>query len=234
MTKRILIVDSEEKNFELLAGHIAAALPGTVIDYVQDGARALTLLDSGVRYALLVTDLKLAHADGLEIVQRGLALREHFPVFISTDFSILGDLRALLADHPNVRLYQRPAESFQVLDDVLTVLRATPDDVVKTIALPTLLEMMCLDGKSCLLEFVPVGGGSAGFLCLDGGELFHAAVGDLAGEPAFQRMVGQTSAEIRIFEGSYTATRNVQASLSALLLRCCKEADERLAPAAAS
>lgn len=234
MTKRILIVDSEEKNFELLAGHIAAAMPGTVIDYVQDGARALTLLDSGVRYALLVTDLKLAHADGLEVVQRGLSLREHFPVFIGTDFSILGDLRTLLADHPNVRLYQRPAESFQVLEDVLATLRFIPDDVVKTIALPTLLEMMCLDGKSCLLEFDPASGGGAGYLVLNEGELFHAAIGDLAGEPAFQRMVNQPSAELRIFEGSYSAARNVQASLSALLLRCCKETDERLASAAAS
>ncbi len=233
MTKRILIVDSEEKNFELLAGHISAAVTPIVIDYVTDGHRALALLDSGVRYSLLVTDLKLASVDGLEIVQRGLSLRENFPVFIGTDFSILDDLKTLLADYPNVRLYQRPTESFQVLGDVLAALQAIPDDVVKTIALPTLLEMIRLDRKSCLLEFVTEES-DRGFLCFDRGELFHAAIADQAGEPAFQDMVSRTSSELRIFEGNYTAERNVHFTLSVLLLRCFKETDERSVAVAAS
>ncbi len=232
MTKRILIVDSEEKNFELLAGHIATAVPTAVIDYIVDGHLALSLLDSGLVYCLLITDLKLATADGLEVVQRGLAHREHLPVFIGTDFSILADLKVLLADHPNVRLYQRPAESFQVLDDVLAVLRSVPDDVVKTIAFPTLVEMVRLDRKSCLLEFVT--SGESGYLCFNQGELFHAAIADLVGESAFELMLGLTSSELRLYEGTYRAERNVHSNLDVLLLRCSSQADEREAAVIAS
>lgn len=232
MTKRILIVDSEEKNFELIAGQIASAAPTTVIDYIVDGNLALSLLDSGLVYCLLITDLKLANADGLEVVRRGLAHREHLPVFIGTDFTVPGDLRALLADHPDVRLYQRPAESFQVLDDVLAVLHSFPDDVVKTIAFPTLVEMVRLDRRSCLLEFVT--SGEPGYLCFNQGELFHAAIADRAGEPAFEHMLSLTSSELRLYEGRYSAERNVHSSLDALLLRCSSQADERGAVALAS
>ena len=232
MIKRILIVDSEEKNFELLAGHIASAAPTAVIDYTVDGILALSLLDSGLYYCLLITDLKLASADGLEVVQRGLAQRENLPVFIGTDFTILDDLRTLLADHPNVRIYQRPAESFQVLDDVVSVLRSVPDDVVKTIAFPTMVEMVRLDRKSCLLEFVTTE--ESGYLCFDQGELFHAAIAEKAGESAFEHMLSMTSSELRLYEGRYTAERNVHANLDVLLLRCSSQADERGAVAVAS
>jgi DNA-binding NtrC family response regulator len=66
MSVRVLVVDDEVSNHELVAEYLRGR--GWVVGIARDGRQARALL-GGLRYDLLITDLKLPDCDGLDLIR---------------------------------------------------------------------------------------------------------------------------------------------------------------------
>lgn len=95
---RILIVDDNEANLELL-GYLLAAGGHTVMT-AENGAQALVLINDGPAPDLVISDLRMPVMDGFELLQRIRqdARLEALPVIAVTAFSMAADrTRVMLA-----------------------------------------------------------------------------------------------------------------------------------------
>jgi DNA-binding NtrC family response regulator len=90
---KVLVVDDEVKNAELVAGELRDA--GFEAEHVNGGAAALRRLESE-RFGAVVTDLRMAPPDGLAVLK---AVRERWPetvVIVMTAFAALETARKAL------------------------------------------------------------------------------------------------------------------------------------------
>ena len=78
----MLVVDDEAESRELLS----QALAGYEVDVMGDGRTALDRLRTRP-YDLLITELKVPGADGLEVIREARRIRQSLPVIIVTGFS---------------------------------------------------------------------------------------------------------------------------------------------------
>lgn len=91
---RVLVVDDDHLIRELLAAYLRE-IPGVSVLEVEDGESAIAAVDRGA-FDLIVTDLRLPRADGLEIVRATRASPRHAttPILLITgadDESIVDD-----------------------------------------------------------------------------------------------------------------------------------------------
>ncbi|MCS7034798.1 MAG: sigma-54 dependent transcriptional regulator [Phycisphaerae bacterium] len=82
---RILIADDQEMMRDSLAGILARE--GHEIIAAGDGGAALDRLQSGQRFDLLITDLKMPKVGGLELLAEARKLRPDMPVIVMTAFA---------------------------------------------------------------------------------------------------------------------------------------------------
>jgi DNA-binding NtrC family response regulator len=81
---RVLVVDDEQAVRELLEKTLTLA--DYDVDTAADGTAALDRLRA-VRYALLITDLKMPGMDGLSVIREARRIRPELPVVIITGCS---------------------------------------------------------------------------------------------------------------------------------------------------
>ncbi len=83
---KILVADDDESVREVVSDIISRE--GFAVDSAEDGTDALTKILKG-RYHLIITDLKMPGADGLEILKRSLSLDPDTSVVIITAYATL-------------------------------------------------------------------------------------------------------------------------------------------------
>jgi len=84
MSTRVLVVDDEVSNHELVAEYLRGR--GWEVDIARDGRQARALL-SGMRYDLLITDLKLPDTDGLELLRTAAQRLPPVPGVVMTGYA---------------------------------------------------------------------------------------------------------------------------------------------------
>ncbi|MBI5485896.1 MAG: sigma-54-dependent Fis family transcriptional regulator [Deltaproteobacteria bacterium] len=91
----VLLADDEEASREVLSYHLGEL--GLEVDAVPDGRTAIGRFDSG-RHRLVVTDLKMPHADGMAVLRHVQERSAATPVIVVTAFaSIPGAVAAMRA-----------------------------------------------------------------------------------------------------------------------------------------
>ena len=84
MPVRVLVVDDEVSNHELVAEYLRGR--GLEVTVARDGRQARALLGS-VRYDLLITDLKLPDCDGLELLRSASRRLPPVPGIVMTGYA---------------------------------------------------------------------------------------------------------------------------------------------------
>lgn len=84
MPRRLLLVEDEVPVQELLAEYLRGR--GFEVEVCSDGASAFSALTAG-KFELLVTDLRLPDAEGLEIVEAAWALDPPLPSLVTSGFA---------------------------------------------------------------------------------------------------------------------------------------------------
>ncbi|MBI5502760.1 MAG: sigma-54-dependent Fis family transcriptional regulator [Deltaproteobacteria bacterium] len=91
----VLLADDEEASREVLSYHLGGL--GLEVDAVPDGRTAIGRFDAG-RHRLVVTDLKMPHADGMAVLRHVQERAAGTPVIVVTAFaSIPGAVAAMRA-----------------------------------------------------------------------------------------------------------------------------------------
>lgn len=102
---RILVVDDDVRTARLLARLLVE--DGFDVEVSSDGATAIARLSREPSPDVLVTDLRMPHADGLSVARYARSRNPSIPVFIVTGYpELVGSLDNVLA--PIARVFTKP------------------------------------------------------------------------------------------------------------------------------
>jgi CheY-like chemotaxis protein len=82
VSERILVVDDEEPIREIVCSMLASA--GYACDQAASGMEAISVLQSGEEFSLMLSDLMMAGLDGLGLLERTKELFPDMPVVMVT------------------------------------------------------------------------------------------------------------------------------------------------------
>jgi len=222
--RSVLVVDDEElflktvvDGFRMYSGRIELLT-------AKNGKEALAVLGSRP-IDLVVTDLKMPEVDGFELLATMSRTYPEIPVLVMTAFGT-PEIEKRLRGQGLAHYLEKPL-AFKVLADrVLTTLSTSASGAVKGITLPSFLQIIQLDRKTCVLRIVSQD--RAGLLRFERGELIDAATGNLTGDQAAFEIVCWDDTQIEIHAPRQAAQRTVQQNLTEILMEGIRLKDERI------
>lgn len=221
--KVALIVDDEEvflrtvaEGFSLFAGHVTTLT-------ARNGKAALEILRSRP-VDVVVTDLKMPEMDGFALIAEMSKHHQGVPVIVMSAFGT-PDIEARLVEQGVVQYLDKPVDFEQLAEKVVSVLAASASGHLRGIALPTVLQMIEADRKTCTVRVTS--GGHGGELVFKGGLLADAHTGDLHGSGAAMEIVCWEEPEIDILSGPNSGTRSLEMPVTQILLEAFRVHDER-------
>lgn len=103
--RRVLVVDDDVRTARLLARLLGE--DGFDVEVTADGATAIARLSRSPSLDVLVTDLRMPHADGLSVARYARSLNPAMPVFIVTGYpELVGRLDNMLG--PAALVFAKP------------------------------------------------------------------------------------------------------------------------------
>lgn len=221
--KTVLLVDDETLLRETLAGGLRLA--GYNVRTADGGLRAIETLGRG-GVEMVVTDLCMPGVDGFSLLEH---LGRHYPelpVIALTGYGF-PDAGAFVT-HLGARVFLEKPILIANLADAISQLLAAGDGEsrVQGFTLPSFLQLMELDKKTCLVS-VEAGGGRSGQLGFQHGLLVHATTaGGRAGDPAVGEMFGWCEPRLRVSAVVQPPRHNVRTPLATLLMESARTLDE--------
>lgn len=195
--KNILIVDDDRSFIESLKAGLEPYSNKFNIYTAFDGKEALKILRS-VPVDLVVTDLKMPNLDGFELLA---ILSREFPTVSAIAMSAYGtpEIRAEIESLGTLNLIDKPLDIPSLVNAIEEGLKAQGNQgVLKGISLPGFLELIEMEGKTCLLEIAIKENNEKGFFLFKKGALYDALYGELKGEEAALKMIAFEDVEIRV------------------------------------
>lgn len=161
---------------------------------VGDGKEAIDVLKRR-QVSLLVTDIQMPHVDGLELLTYVNRHHPVIPCFVMTAYGTPELKKKLPRDI--IRFFAKPVDIHQLAESILQVLkRDIPRGAMRGISVVSLLQMIQMEQKTCLLE-IQRPHKPKGLMFFDNGVLFDATYGKLTGDDAALEIITKETAEIR-------------------------------------
>jgi len=222
--KTVLIVD-DEKNFLLsLSEGLAEYADEFETCLAFDGREALELLEHRP-VDLVVTDLRMPRMDGFSLLAEMSVRHPDLPAIVMTAYAT-PEIRRRLNACGAVCL-DKPVEFSNLVDTILAALSASSDGHLKGIPLPTFLQLVEMEKKTCTLRVRSEGG--EGVLYFRRGELLDAEAPGVSGEDAVYEIVGWDRVEIEIDAICRRSEKRIHNDLTAVMLEGLRRKDERAA-----
>lgn len=220
--KTVLIADDETLFTQSVSEGLTALDPSLRVLTAENGLEARRLLDQQ-RVDLVLTDLKMPVMDGFELLSHLVAERPGIPALVMTAFGTpeIGERLRRLGIGGFI---EKPVEFAALADRVLGALRGSASGFVRGIPLPTFLQVIEMERKTCALRVATEDG--TGLLHFVNGSLWDAEAGDLRGEAAASAIVCWEGASIEILNTQNVPERTVRTGLGQLLLDSMRRADE--------
>jgi CheY-like chemotaxis protein/predicted regulator of Ras-like GTPase activity (Roadblock/LC7/MglB family) len=228
--RTVLVVDDEALFLKTVADGFRAM--GSRIELVTaaNGSEALAVLASR-RVDLVVTDLKMPECDGFELLAAMSRQHAGLPVLVMTAFGtpeIERRLRGVGVD----QYLDKPLDFRVLAERVQQALAASMSGRVTGITLPSFLQLLQMERKSCSLRVAC--GPASGLLHLDRGELVDASAGELSADEAALEIVCWEDGQIEIEPLRKPVTRTIRLRLQAILMEAFRQKDEHARGASAS
>lgn len=219
---RVLIVDDDPNQVRVLARVVALRQPGLSVVTANSGTRAIELLRS-MPIDLVLTDLQMPDMNGFELVSWLLSHQPHVQVFTMTAFpddEAVDRLRAL----GSVECYTKPLDIANVLERLSTTLAQGMRGHVRNISLPSLLQLIEMERKTCTLAVESEGG--TGYLYMSEGALIDARLGNETGDAAAIQIAGWRSSAVTIINTCATKQRTVERPMGFIIMEAVRLMDE--------
>lgn len=219
---RVLIVDDDPNQVRVLARVVALRQPGLSVVTAHSGAEAVELLRT-MPIDLVLTDLQMPDMNGFELAAWLLSHQPHVQVFTMTAFpddEAVDRLRAL----GSVECYTKPLDVANVLERLSTTLAQGMRGHVRNISLPSLLQLIEMERKTCTLAVESEG--RTGYLYMSEGALIDARMGDCHGDDAAIQIAGWHSSAVTIINTCATKQRTIERPMGFIIMEAVRLLDE--------
>jgi len=219
---RVLIVDDDPNQVRVLARVVSLRQPGLSVVTAHSGSEAVELLRS-MPIDLVLTDLQMPDTNGFELVAWLLSHQPHVQVFTMTAFpddEAVDRLRAL----GSVECYTKPLDVASVLERLSQTLAQGMRGHVRNISLPSLLQLIEMERKTCTLAVESEG--RTGYLYMNDGALIDARWGDRQGDEAAIQIAGWRSSGVTIINTCATKQRTIERPMGFIIMEAVRLMDE--------
>ncbi len=176
----LLIVD-DDRNFLLsLADGLRSLEEDLEILTAPNGEEAVSLLESS-EIDLIVSDIKMPKMDGFELLAHVSRNFPGLPVIIITAFGT-PEIEKNMSAMGSFQYLEKPLDFNMLIESIYTGLEAKSSGYLKGISLPSFLQLVEMENKTCTLKIKE--GERTGFLYFKKGELLNAETEDTDGEEA--------------------------------------------------
>jgi len=221
--KVVLIADDEDMFLRTVGDGFARHADRITVLTAPNGKLASGIVDRQ-RVDLLVTDLKMPEQDGFGLIAHLSRVQPQAPVIVMTAFGT-PEIESRLDSLGVVQYLDKPFDFQQLEQKVFDTLEASTNGHLTGIALPTVLQMIEMDRKTCTVR---VGeDGTAGQLHFRHGRLVDAVAGPLVGLDAAMDIACWKQPEIDILSGPMKHENRLDASVTQVLLDAFRLEDER-------
>ena len=226
--RRILIVDDDEKIIEALKKELREELEKYEIDFALNGKEALEKIEKK-EYDLLVTDIRMPVMDGISLLMEILNRRKWMHVIVASGENTMRmvNLKNMeeLKDFGIITHIFKPyiPSSFKKLI-METMEKIEGSDIIKGITLPSILQMVEMDGVTGIV--IVERGKKEGRLFFRGGRLVDAQTGEKEGEEAALEILSWKDVKVHIEYIPHNRKRKIQSSLVSIVLEASKRKDE--------
>lgn len=228
--KRVLFVDDEPAFLET----IAAVIEGTQQElwepyFAGSAGEALSVLQEHP-VNLVVIDIEMPVVDGVQFLNLVHRRHPNISKVVLTGFAT-DDRRAACLDGGAELFLEKP----RTPDDLQSILatlhelaRLQPEEgfrgVLRRVGLPDIIQMECLSRHSVVL-YVSAASGH-GEIFIKDGSIIHAQTGELAGETAFNHILGMKGGEFDLRAFAEPPTQSIEGQWEFLLMEAARQADE--------
>ncbi len=230
--KRILIVDDDAVFTGIFKEFLLAHRPGAWVVHTADHyAPALTCLKENP-IDLIVLDLNMPVMDGLQLLS--LIKRTHpaIPVVMLTGLTTAENRATSLKNGAALFL-----DKTEVAGDLMKIyvalenIAATPTEgfrgMLRQVGLPDVLQMECLNRKSCVLEVTA--SSDAGRIYIEDGSIIHAESHTQQGELALFQLLALSGGEFQLKPFHPPPRRTIDGHWESLLMESARLRDESAA-----
>ncbi len=220
--KTVLIVDDEELFLRTVADGFAPHAARVNVLTASNGRLAAEILER-CSVDLVVTDLKMPGVDGFELIAHMSRSFPAVPIIVMTAFGT-PDVERRVERQGVAHYLDKPLDFPALANTVFEALDASASGHLEGITLPTFLQMVEADRKTCTLRVRCHG--EIGHIYFHRGELLDAEIGALTGGAAALALITCEQAAIEILGGRVQRPRAITKSLSELLLEGLRVQDE--------
>jgi len=221
--KNILIVDHDEILLQAFVGLLKSQGGFLNVLSAKSGKAALEIITQG-RIHIVITGLYMSEIDGFELVT--LLARQHpdIRVIVMTN-NASPMLRAKIKQIPTAIHFDQTKDISLLTKRIFTELHIDYGGQVRGLSLPSFLQMIELEERSCTLQISTKG--ETGRMVIVNGELVAAKVGPWRGESAALLILAWENVLIDIDYSFKEVQREMTKPLMALLLESRRLIDER-------
>ncbi|MBU0480244.1 MAG: response regulator [Proteobacteria bacterium] len=225
---KILLVD-DEKNFLLsLADMLKANENEFEVVTAGDGREAAKIIDKG-GINMVVTDLNMPEMDGFELMAHITHVNSDIPVIAMTAYGT-PEMESRLMNMGAFQYIEKPIDYNSLLHKIKEGLKSGTKGHVSGISLPSFMQLLELDKKTCTLHVTSHEG--KGSMFFQQGELISSKTGKMVGQEAAFEIINWDNSEIEIenvckFD---IAKRDINVPMGFLLIESARMKDEKNKP----
>jgi len=225
MIKNILIVDDDREMLLALKEGLNKYSDTFAVTMAADGQQAVKILRTAV-VSLVVTDLKMPHMDGFELLGHVMQHYPEIPVIIITGYST-SELERLALEGGAVGYIAKPFLIENLAHQILTTLRRESEGgTLHNVSSGIFLQLMEMEQKSCTIRLENKKNGRKGVLFFSNGELFDARVGDNHGKTAAYEIFAWDEVNLTIQNGCALKKNMIRKDIQFLMLESLRRKDE--------
>jgi twitching motility two-component system response regulator PilG len=221
--RNILVVDDEVNVLGFFKDGLSIYRDRFNVHTAMSGKDALKILRT-TKVDLVVTDLHMPQMNGFELIAHMSKNYRDIPVITMTAFGS-PQIKDKAKQMGSVHFLEKPLSLDSLVEKISEALGPKSKGFVHGVTLPTFLQMVGHERKSCTLEITSED--KLGHLYVKGGKLIDAKSGNLRGQEAAIEIILWNDPEIHIHDGCVIGQKHMDASITYVLLEAARVRDER-------
>ncbi|HMA67694.1 MAG TPA: response regulator [Desulfosalsimonadaceae bacterium] len=227
--KTVLVVDNDKSTLHTISRQLQSYEDVSVLT-AENGRDAVAILNDN-EVDLIITDIQMPVMDGFSLLAH---LSQHYPgipAFIITAHGTpenISKSKKLGISH----FFKKPLDMKHLTRKIIEQLDAGADGQIHCMSLPTFLQLVEMESKTCTLTITPHTQAEPGRLYFVEGELFAAETGNLENEEAAREIIGWEKASIFIANSCKKRVKQVSQPLMRILMENREGRESRTAEGA--